>query len=78
MHGIGKYSWGVVFRNRRIKTFITIKYNNFTDNENGALAIINSQSSNIYVNISQTVFCNNSQALGLTLSEKIQLVNANS
>ena len=51
MHGIGEYSWGVVFRNGKIKTFITIKYNNFTDNENGALAIRNSLSSNICVDI---------------------------
>ena len=72
MHGIGNNSFGVVFRNRGRKIFIiTIQYSNFTDNENGALAIRSyNQSSKTSVNISQTVFCKNSQALDIILSRK--------
>ena len=68
MHGIGKNTSGVFFHKQGEN--ITIQYSNFTDNENGALAIINSQTS---INILKTVFCNNSQALELTLSEKINI-----
>ena len=72
MHGIGMYSWGVVFQNRKRKTYITIQNCSFTDNENGALAKIDGQSSN-YVYILKTMFCNNSQALELALSQKIHI-----
>ena len=77
MHGIGNNSWGVVFCIRGRETFIIIQYSNFTDNENGALTIssCNQWYTKTSVNISQTVFCKNSQALEIiTLSEDI-LIN---
>ena len=72
MHGIGNNSFGVVFLNQGKKTFnIIIQDSNFTDNENGALAISSyKNTSKTFVNISQTVFCNNSQALDITLSRE--------
>ena len=53
MHGIGNNSFGVVFLNQGKKAFnIIIQYSNFTDNENGALAINSyKNTSKITVNI---------------------------